>query len=364
MYNFRLDVITALKNQQYEVAVIAPDDAWSLKLTEAGIRFIPLTMDNKGTAPLRDLKLLFDLYRLYKKNKPDLIFHYTIKPNIYGSMAAAICSVKSIACVTGAGSVFLKNNFLTRLVKRLFLFSFKFPRQVWFLNPDDMKLFTRNGMVLPSKCIILPGEGIDVEAFKDIGSTPRTKDTTTFLYLGRLLWDKGIGEYIEAARNIKKIDKTVQFQILGFADPKNPSGINLKQVEDWSEEGVIEFLGASDHVKEVILDADCIVLPTYREGIPRSLLEAASLGKPVIATNVPGCREIVDHNITGLLCAPKDHQDLQAKMEKIINMPMEKRTDMGKAGREKVKAMFSLDLIIGRYSDAINKILVNEPDKS
>jgi glycosyltransferase involved in cell wall biosynthesis len=354
MYNFRLDVIKALWADGYEVSVIAPEDDWSSKLIKEGIHFIPIKMDNRGTSPLNDLKLFWHLTSLYRKHRPDIVFHYTIKPNIYGSIAAGAFRIYNIACVTGAGSVFIEQTFLTKIVKRLFRFSFKFSKQVWFLNDDDRDLFVTSGLVKPFKCMILPSEGIDTKKFA-AKSYSQKRNEVSFLFLGRLLWDKGIGEYINAARNVKKKHNHVRFKVLGFLDPSNPSAISQRQLEEWIEEGIIQYLGVSSDVREIVLDSDCVVLPSYyREGIPRSLLEAACLGKSVITTDIPGCREVIDDGITGYFCEPRNIIDLQEKMEKIINMDKETRIIMGQAGRTKVIKLYDMHIIIEKYKGVVS----------
>lgn len=358
MYNFRLEVLKFF-SRDYNVIVLAPDDAWGAKLLREGITYIPIVIDNKGTSPLNDLKLFWQLYRLYRKYDPFLVFHYTIKPNNYGSAAAALLRIKSIAVVTGVGTVFYKDSLLTKWIRAMFRFVLRYPKEVWFLNRDDRELFTSAGLVSPVKSILLPSEGIDTSAFKNTGPSPDPEsDSFSFLYLGRLLWDKGIGEYVEAARDIKKKNNNIFFRILGFLDQRNPSAIPPQIVTDWHQEGVIEYLGSSDNVKDLIMRSDCVVLPSsYREGIPRSLLEAASLEKPVIASDIPGCRDVVDDEVTGYLCLPKNAADLQEKMERMIQASPDQRTKMGKAGRAKVKSQFSMDIILGQYQKSVLKYL-------
>jgi glycosyltransferase involved in cell wall biosynthesis len=352
MYNFRLEVIRTLIAHHHDVTVLAPTDAWSEKLVAEGIPYIPVEMDNKGTSPGKDLGLYRRLYRLYKQHRPDLIFHYTIKPNIFGSLAAAACGIQSIACVTGAGTVFIKHSWVTRVVRGLLRIALRFPRQVWFLNADDRNLFASYGLVKKNKIRLLPGEGIDTGKF----SVERKVDShgpMTFLYLGRLLWDKGIGEYVEAARQIKKDHPQVVFRMLGFLDAQNPSAVPRSAIEEWSREGLIEYLGVTDEVSSVIREADCVVLPSYREGIPRSILEASAMGKPVIATDVPGCREVVEHAVTGYLCQPRSATDLRQSMERMIAMNEERRRAMGSAGRQKMADTFDIRRIITYYLEVI-----------
>lgn len=352
MYNFRLEVLKHFA-RDYNIVVVAPEDNCAALLVREGIRYIPIVIDNKGTSPVRDLKLLWDFYRLYKRHAPDYIFHYTIKPNIYGTLAAALRKIRSVSCVTGAGSVFVTDTWVTSLVKRLFRFAFRFPKEVWFLNKDDAELFYSHNLVNPSKVKVLPGEGIDTEKFRNDGCLPAGKDIN-FLFLGRLLWDKGVGEYVAASRIILQQHDNVKFKVLGFLDVQNPSAIDRSQLQQWIDEGVIEYLGEVTDVREEIFRADCVVLPSYREGVPRSLLEASSMGKPVIATDVPGCRDVVDDGVTGYLCKPQDDNDLAEKFELLINVSSQKRREMGLAGRKKVKAMFEIRQVLRYYEEALN----------
>ena len=357
MYNFRLEVLQFF-SRRYNVVVLAPEDAWGKKLLEKGITYVPIIIDNKGTSPLKDLQLLWQLYRLYKKYSPYLVFHYTIKPNIYGSLAAALCRIKSIAVVTGAGSVFFKDTLLTKGIKCMFRFSFRYSKEVWFLNREDQALFISSRLVNPLKSVLLPSEGINTLDFRPPEfHTRETDGRFRFLYLGRILWDKGIGEYVEAAGKIKKNNRDVVFQILGFLDQRNPSAIPPEMVREWREQGIIEYLGTSDDVRETILHSDCIVLPSfYREGVPRSLLEAASLAKPIIASDVVGCRDVVDDPLTGYLCKPRSASDLQEKMERMLHTSQDERIRMGKSGRAKVKSQFAIGIILKQYQ----KSLANE----
>jgi glycosyltransferase involved in cell wall biosynthesis len=231
---------------------------------------------------------------------------------------------------------------------------------VWFLNEDDKELFISSNLVDSSKVVVIPGEGINTRVFKNSNEL-KCSEHLSFLYLGRILWDKGIGEFVEAARNIKRGNRKVLFKILGFIDQKNPSAISADVIEGWQREGIIEYLGASEDVKNTILSSSCVVLPShFREGIPRSLLEAASLEKPVIATDIPGCRDVVDDNTTGYLCQPRNASDLQEKMERMIQLSYEERIRMGKAGRQKIKDQFEISSILKCYQNSIFNLTIGK----
>lgn len=348
IYNFRLGVMKALRDAGYEVIVIAPQDEYSEVIKTKGFDYYDITIDNRGTNPLNDIKTIIYLYKLFKKLDIDLAFNFTIKPCIYGSIAAKLSKIKSISVITGLGYVFINKGFLQNIVKQLYKISLNFNSQIWFLNKDDKDLFNNLSItstffdinVLPSsgidtnkfidkKVFILKGEGIDTESF----SNKKINDSDNnlkFLLIARMLWDKGVGEYIEAARIINKKYPKVSFQLLGSLGVNNPSAISEEQMKLWVNEGIIEYLGVSDNVLEIIQSVSCVILPSYREGVPRVLLEAASIEKPIITTDTAGCREVVDDGINGFLCEVKNSKDLADKMEKMINLSLEQRIAMGK----------------------------------
>jgi len=202
IFNFRFGLIKELL-KNYEVIIVAPKDEYSEKLIDLGCKYYDIYIDRKGTNPINDLKTFWQYYRLYKKIKPDLIFHYTIKPNIYGTIAAKLNNIPSIAITTGLGYMFINNNIVTNIVKLLYKVSFKFAKQVWFLNQDDFDIFIKNKLIDKSKGFILHSEGVNTEKFKPI-KTEKKDDIFRFLLIARMIWDKGIGEYVEAAKIIKQ----------------------------------------------------------------------------------------------------------------------------------------------------------------
>lgn len=221
-------------------------------------------------------------------------------------------------------------------------------RRVFFQNRDDFAFFMRQGIVHPAQCDILPGSGVDMNRFRP--SEKKQSETIEFLHISRMIWEKGIGEYVEAARMIKAKYPNVTFNLLGFLDVQNPGAISRKQMNEWVEEGVINYLGVSDNVDEVISTVDCVVLPSYyREGTPKTLLESASSGKPIITTDSVGCRDVVDHGINGYLCKPRSAQDLADKIEMFINLSSEEKLLMGINSRDKVQREFDETIVINKY---------------
>lgn len=331
----------------HEVHTIAPKDDYTPFLQEMGCIHHNVRMDSRGANPIKDSALIVELFSIYKKVKPDVVLHYTIKPNVYGTLAASLLGIPSINNVCGLGTVFLKKNLVSAIAMFLYKVSFRFAKKVFFQNPDDKKLFVENNLVPADKTDLVPGSGINLNHFVPFQFN-RNK-TFTFLMVSRLISDKGVFEYIDAIKNLKEKGFNARFQVLGAMDPEHKRGIATDKIQRWINEGTIEYLGTSHDVRQHLQQADCVVLPSYREGTPRTLLEAASVGKPIIATNVPGCNQVVEDNFNGLLCNLKDAQDLAVKMETMANMDNETLKQFGANGRSKMEKQFDENLVITKY---------------
>jgi glycosyltransferase involved in cell wall biosynthesis len=359
LFNFRSEFAKSIKDAGYEVVLIAPFDEYSDRLSQE-FEYYDIWMNNKGTSPKEDLKTTIEFYKLYKKIKPDIVLHYTIKPNIYGTIACSMLGIKTINNIAGLGTLFIKQNFVTKIAKWLYKYSQNKANKIFFQNSDDFEMFTREGLVNRLKCDVLPGSGVDTQKFQPIEMT-KNDETFRFLLVARMLWDKGVGEYIEAARITKRQFPETEFQLLGFLDVENRSAISKDQMQIWVDEGLVIYLGTSDNVKEVIAQADCIVLPSfYREGTPRTLLESASMAKPIITTDNVGCRDVVDDGVNGFLCEVKNAQDLADKMAKMIQLSSDERTAMGRAGREKMIREFDEEIVISKYLYSMKEVLSDE----
>ena len=353
IHTYRPGLINALLAHGARVTVLAPRDRTFAPLQALGVTCIDVPIASKGTNPLADLKTLVVLWRHYRALKPDMVFHYTIKPNIYGTIAAALARVKSIAVTTGLGYVFIQRSRAAQVAKRLYKMAFRFPREVWFLNPDDHRTFVDAGLLVhPERAYLLRSEGIDLDQFPLTPVVARDGGSV-FILVGRLLWDKGVAEYVAAARAVKARYPQARFQLLGPVGVANPSAISQQEVEQWVAEGVVEWLGETDDVRPYLSAADCVVLPSYREGMPRTLLEASALGRPIVATRVPGCRDVVEDGVTGLLCEARNADDLAAKMLHMLEMTAQQRAHMGDLGRARMQAEFDERLIIQRYFAAL-----------
>jgi len=359
LVNFRLNLARALQAAGHEVIAIAPPGEESARIEEAGIRFIPVSMDNKGTNPIRDLGLLLRLVRLLQRERPAVFLGYTVKPNVYGGMACRLLRIPSIHNVAGLGTVFVEETWLTRLVRGLYRYGMGRAAKVFFQNPDDHELFVRNGLVRAEQAEGLPGSGVDTEWFRPENlEAERAGAPFRFLLSARLLWDKGIGEYVEAARALIVEGRQVECQLLGFLCAENRTAIPRKVIENWEREGVVRYLGSTSDVRPIVAQADCVVLPSYyREGTPRSLLEAASMGKPVITTDAVGCREAIDNGVTGFLCRPRDAADLAEKMHRMMEMAPTERFEMGRRGREKMVREFDERIVIDRYLRVVEQLV-------
>jgi glycosyltransferase involved in cell wall biosynthesis len=350
LYNFRLDVIRSLRKNGYNILVIAPDDEYSSLLANEGCRYVSINFNNRSENPLQDLSLYLQLKKIYKDQKPDFIFHYVIKPNIYGSLAAADCSIKSIAVVTGLGYSFATKNWLYQVVKLLYKKALKKTEAVWFLNNEDAKIFINEKIVPIEKMKILPGEGINTDYFFPKEKTPESSPIFTFLMCTRLLKSKGIIVYADAARILKKKNYNVNFELIGFFEKQHPDSVPEEELKKWEREGLIIYGGFAKDVRPYLQKADCLVFPSfYNEGVPRCLMEAASMELPIITSFNRGCKEVVLNNSNGYICNLNDPFDVADKMEKMINLTAEERTRMGKNGRALVIKKFSVSKVTDEY---------------
>lgn len=358
LVNFRAGLIRTLVAQGHEVVAVAPYDSYAPRLTALGCRFVPLPMDNQGTHPGRDALLLWRFVRLFMRERPDVYLGYTVKPNVYGSLAARWLGIPVINNIAGLGAVFIKDGWLVRLVRWLYHMALRRSVKVFFQNDDDRRLFIAGGLVRAEVTDLLPGSGIDLQRFAvvPLGSTDSIERKFRFLLIARMLWDKGVAEYVEAARLIKARWPQAECCLLGFVDVPNPAAISRAQMDDWVVRGYVNYLGVSDDVRIEIAVADCIVLPSYREGTPRTLLEAAAMGRPIITTDAVGCREVVDDGRNGYLCKVRDAVDLAAKMERMLSLTKEQRCEMGLRGRQKMEAEFDEQFVIRKYLEAIAQL--------
>lgn len=354
IFNFRMPLIRSLTSSGFKVVLITQFDGYEKKIASEVHDVVPLFISRKGINPIIDIITLIDLVKKLKLIKPDYLFVFTIKPVIYGSLAARFLNIPNLVTITGLGTTFISKNWLTKVVKFLYRFSLKNSEVVFFQNNDDKQLFINSGLINQEVCKYIPGSGIDLNKFKffDLPDKPNM----TFLLIARMLGDKGIYEFIDAARILKKLYPKTNFQLLGAIDVENRTAITSGEINNWVNEGVVDYLGTTDNVSTFIRDSSCIVLPSYREGASRVLLEAAAIGRPIITSDVPGCNEIVQDGINGFLCKAKDSNDLFKKLKKMTLLPYESKVKMSLVGRKKIEDEFDQSIVNKIYKDVLVKL--------
>jgi len=355
LLNFRSGLIRALLAQGHEVVAVAPDDEYADRVRALGCQFIPLAMDNQGTNPLKDLGLWWRYRRLLKALKPDVYLGFTVKPNVYGSLAAHSLGISVVNNIAGLGSVFNKNNWLTVVVRRLYRLALARSAKVFFQNQDDLDAFVSHGLVQPTVVGRLPGSGVNLAQFQVLPPKPDS-GRITFLLIARMLWDKGVGEYVRAAAQIKAQYPQAEFALLGFLDVQNPTAVSRAQMQAWVAQGDVVYWGVSDDVRTEVARADVVVLPSYREGTPRTLLEAAAMGKPIITTRAVGCKDVVDDGVNGYLCEPKCADDLATAMCRLLGLSADERAEMGRQGRLKMEREYDERLVVDLYLNTLDSL--------
>ena len=352
IYNFRFGLVQELISDGYKVILICPEDKYVKQLVSIGCEHYNISIDRKGTSFYKDLKLFFRYLHLLKKIKPFYLFCYTIKPNIYASLAASFTSIKVINNITGLGTSFINKGLIKYFITFLYFISLRNSKKIFFQNLDDCNFFLKLNIINKNIAETIPGSGVNLKKFI---FTPLLikRENITFLFLGRMLWHKGIRELVEAAVIIKKKYPRTMFKFIGFIDEQNKSSISTKQIKKWEDQNIIKYLGAKDDVRPLIATSDCIILPSYREGMSKSLLEAAAMGRPIIATNVPGCKEIVKHGENGYICQSYSSKDLAKYIEKFILLNPDIREKFSKKSFELARENFDENIIIQKYLKVI-----------
>jgi glycosyltransferase involved in cell wall biosynthesis len=353
LLNFRGGLIEGLTDAGFSVVALAPDDGSSAGLTALGAQFVPIRIDNSGTSIVRDARLLGDYWRILRRLRPQAFLGFTVKPNIYGSLAAGLLGVRTINNISGLGTAFMGPGPLNWLVSRLYRLALARSHRVFFQNPADLELFVARGLVRIRQAQRIPGSGVDLGRFQP-SVAPRPDDRPfRFLFVGRLLRDKGLVEYAEAARRLRPRWPQAEFAILGFAGSDNRSAVPIAEVERWRDEGIVTYLGETGDVRPQLEAADCVVLPSYREGLPRSLLEAAAMAKPMVATDVPGCRDVIADGENGFLCQARSPESLAVAMEKMLGLKPAERVAMGRRARQRAEREFDQARVVSAYLEAL-----------
>jgi glycosyltransferase involved in cell wall biosynthesis len=353
--NFRIGLVRELVRAGHEVITLSPDPQ-GVVMDGRVLPHIPWRVERSGIDPLKNLASMLRILKTIRQKKPDIFLGFTIKPNIYGSIACRWLKVPAILNVSGLGTAFLGGSAVRRAILLLYQFAFAKADVVFFQNPDDAELFVKERAVRAGQAHVLPGSGINLTNFAPsiLPSEPR------FLMIARILADKGVREYVAAARQLKHRIPGAQFSLLGQIDHQNRSAIGEAELQQWVGEGVIKYLGATKDVRPFIRESAAVVLPSYREGLPRTLLEAAAMGRPLIGTDAPGCRQVVRDGVTGYLCEPRNADSLAVTMERFALTPYAERVAMAANARAMVEDEFDERLVFDAYRREISSLVTGE----
>ncbi|MBK9337751.1 MAG: glycosyltransferase family 4 protein [Lewinellaceae bacterium] len=348
VWNYRRALIQALQLSGYEIVVAAPADRFSPRLNT---RFLPLRhLSRRSFSIFQNLRTLVELLHLFRLERPDIVLLFTIKPNTLGNLAARLTGTPTISVVEGLGHSGTSAARWRRLAAPLYRFALRHAYRVIFLNRDDMREFLEQKIITPAQAQIIPGPGIDPDHFQPQPFPRSQKSTVTFLFCGRLLSEKGIREFVEAARQVRQTGAAARFCVVGSPDPGNPASIEIEVLRTWQQEGAVEFFGAADDVRPHLAEADVLVLPSYyREGVPRSVLEAMAMQKIIATTDTPGCRDTVEEGKNGFLFPPRRADMLAQIMLRILALPAATRSRMGLFSRQKVLREFADAVVLPQY---------------
>lgn len=358
----RLLLARAAHAAGYKVHVATPPSPLAHRIQSEGFEFHPIKLSRRGMWLWQELFSIFSLYSLYRTLQPDLVHHVTIKPVLYGGVAARLARVPAVVqAITGLGHIFVGRKWSTRLVRVLVtrLYSISLGHRnhrVVFQNPDDRDLFLRAGLVAEKNAVLIRGSGVDINEFVPVSEAP---GYPLVVFAARMLWDKGVGEFVAAARELKSAGIVARFALVGDEDQGNPTSVSRQQLQEWAKEGVVEWWGRREDMPNVLALSHVVCLPTlYGEGVPKILIEAAAAGRPIVATDAPGCREIVQNGGNGLLVPPRDQKALAAAINKLITDPS-LRKQMGKRGRELVRHEYSVSMVIENTLFVYQQLLRN-----
>lgn len=355
LFNFRLNLMRSLRADGHSVIAVAPSDKYVPSIEAAGFEFEPVAISAGGVNPITELGSVFHLRQALRRHDVDLVLSYTPKGNLYSALAAIAAGTEFVPNVSGLGRAFIRRSPITWAALLLYRLTFRRAHRVFFQNGDDLDMFVGARLVSPERAERIAGSGVDIERFAALPLPgERPQHAPVFLLVGRMLWEKGVGEYVAAARQVKAVYPQATFRLLGDVSTQNPTAIPMQQVDSWVREGIVTYLGSTDDVRPHVADADCVVLPSYREGVPRVLLEAGAMGRPVITTDAPGCRDTVIGGETGLLCRVRDAEDLAAKLQAFVALPISDRQRMSKRGRAFVVGRFSERSVIDRYRQLVS----------
>jgi glycosyltransferase involved in cell wall biosynthesis len=357
LFNFRLNIARTLRAKGAEVVLLSPPGDYAAKMQAEGFRWLPLPMSRKGMNPFAELQTLWRIKGVYQDEKPDVVHHFTVKCVLYGSIAAHLAGIRAIVnAVTGLGYIFsapgLKGTLLRLLARVLYRYALH-GSQVIFQNTEDRQTFINMRLLKPDAAHLIPGSGVNLGLFTP---TPEPEGQPVVMFAARMLWEKGVGDFVEAAKMLKAEGVRARFVLVGDTYKDNPSAVPPQQLSAWNEEGIIEWWGWHDDMAKMLSQASIVCLPTYyKEGVPRVLTEAAAAGRAIVSSNIIGCREIVHEGINGLMVPPQNPSMLASALRKLIENPLE-RARMGHEGRKIAENYFAEERIVKKTFAVYEKL--------
>ena len=355
LYNFRTYLLKELQSQGHEIYTVSGKDAYYKKLLNEGFHFTEVHVNNNGKNPFEDLKMIYAYYKIYKRIDPAIICHNAIKPNIYGTIAAKLLGIPVINNISGLGTLFIERNYSTVIAKVLYKTSLNFANTVFFQNPYDSALFINANLIDPRKVKLIPGSGVDTVLFN--ANNKEKTGIFNFVFIGRFLKDKGILELYDAVVGLGQVRNDFKVTLVGSRYLANETCITEVQLDLFRANNLFDVHGHTDNVQDELTKADCLVLPSYREGLSKVLIEAGSSGLPCITTDVPGCKDVIVDNYNGLIVKPKCSGSLLAAMQKMLNFDHAARSLLGKNARNNIEENFSMKKVNSIYIHEIHKIL-------
>lgn len=356
----RLPLALSAKNQGYEVCVATPPGDGVEQIKDNGLLYRQVSLSRSGANPLAELKTIWDLYQLYRELRPLIVHHVTIKPVLYGTLAARMAKVSAVVnAISGLGFVFLARGLFSSMARSAVLASYRWlfsRKRLWVIvqNRDDYDFLLDKKCLNRDQIELIRGSGVDVD---DYTMSAEREDRPLVVLPGRMLWDKGVGEFVHAAQQLHRKGIEARFALVGGVDPNNPESVPPKRLAEWAREGDVEWWGNRQDMPAIYRDAHIVCLPSYREGLPKVLLEAAATGRAIIATDVPGCREVVIEEKNGLLVPARQSRPLAEALQRLITNPA-LRQSMGQQAREMAEAEFSIHYIVERHMDIYQRALI------
>lgn len=349
LFNFRREVIASLIQEGYDVNILLPYGDRVKELVDMGCEYYKLSMERRGKNPFKDFALFLNIRKLLLTIKPDVVLTYTIKPNIYGGMASKSLHIPYMANITGLGTAIENKGLTSSFITKLYKVALNRAKCVFFQNAENMKFMQECG-IGQQNAVLLPGSGVNLE-YHCFEKYPENKDELSFLFVGRLMQDKGVGELIEAAKILKKDYHNIKFKVVGGCEEGYKGELVKREADKY-----VELCGHQSEVHKYMKEAHAVVLPSYHEGMANVLLEAAACGRPVIASNIPGCRESFDENISGYGFRARDVDDLVRVLKKFIELDYSQKEAMGLAGRKKVEQEFDRKIVVEAYKKEIEAL--------